>query len=152
MHLIFDMKAYEEEKALLNNNGNNNNYSSTKAKQLKSLYKGSHHMSFSAFQTMTDEIVHQQSLRRSLGRSESSPALRAGAIEAQGRNALYGSLPFVATFGMRQKYVLNQRGMMLMMMISIVRYATQRKQDQTSSIYCINKHFRAVGFARINSS
>lgn len=69
----------------------------------KSLYKGSHHMSISAFQTMTDEIVRQQSVRRTLGRSESTPALQATAIEAQGRSALYGSLPFVATFGMQHR-------------------------------------------------
>eukprot|EP01035_Chromulina_nebulosa_P019114 gene19114-24948_t len=62
-------------------------------------------MSSSAFQTLKDEISNQKNVQRSgIPRSTSTPLFRpATVLEQQSRRALYGSLPFVAAFGMQHR-------------------------------------------------
>ena len=111
-----------------NNNNNNNdnyprNYNATGgifAKMQDMTSRLTRNMSTSAFSTIADEIARQQqAVRRRMSTSDVTGALNetagfddknknkdfssAGAIESQGRRALYGSLPFVAAFGMQRQ-------------------------------------------------
>lgn len=70
-----------------------------------SKYKIPHNISTTAFETLSEEISRQRNVTR-LARSQSAsavPSLTPNNIHAESRRALYGSLPFVAAFGMQHR-------------------------------------------------
>jgi hypothetical protein len=68
-------------------------------------YKSAHNISTTAFETLSEEISRQRNVTR-LARSQSAsavPSMTPNTIHEESRRALYGSLPFVAAFGMQHR-------------------------------------------------
>lgn len=96
----------EETKQLLSNGEiEKSQYSSLELESKPKLsYKSKVFQSSPAFETLVVELEkNQKNFAGRIFRSSSEPKLDAVAVEAQGRRALYGMLPFVAAFGMQHR-------------------------------------------------
>ena len=99
-------------------------------------YKGAQYMSTSTFETMAEEIRRQREQATRMTRSMSvGPGTWPSSMDpvvTGGRRALYGSLPFVAAFGMQsrettvRKVLLTSSSSVLHLSEAQVRYADLR--------------------------
>lgn len=79
---------------------------------LNNTHRGTNYMSTSAFQTMTEEIMRQKAARDTMkkSRSQDDAGMKSsGSVKSiedlirESRQALYGTLPLIATFGMQHR-------------------------------------------------
>eukprot|EP01041_Mallomonas_annulata_P002853 gene2853-5611_t len=69
-----------------------------------SMYKGRHYMSVSAFQSLSQEVTsHRNAVQIGRSASVGDVIIPDAEVKQQSRKTLYGTLPFIATFGMQQK-------------------------------------------------
>ena len=95
----------QEKRKLVDNSGTTKRYHAPQDPP-RVMRRGTNYMSTSAFQTMVEEIERQRAQTRFSRSASVGPDMQPSLLNpllTGGRRALYGTLPFVAAFGMQHR-------------------------------------------------